>query len=337
MIEREVSLKPYNTFGIEATAKYFTRVSSVDQLTHILKDPNTANTKKLYLGGGSNILLLSDFDGLVIKIEIKGKEIIEETADFAILKAGAGEIWHEFVLYSIEQNLSGLENMSLIPGTVGAAPMQNIGAYGAEVKDTFLELEALNLETLQVETFDAKKCAFGYRESFFKHEGKGKYVILNVSFKLSKSPQVNISYGAIAQTLEEQNIQNPSIKDISNAVIHIRRSKLPDPSEIGNAGSFFKNPEITTEQYNALKEKYPNIPGYIIDKETVKIPAGWLIEQAGWKGKRLGNIGVHDKQALVLVNFGSGKGKDIAILAKDIRTTVKQNFGVDITPEVNFI
>ena len=336
-IKENISLKPYNTFGLEASARYFVEVSDLQELKEVLKDPFLENKRKLFLGGGSNILLLNDFDGVVIKISIKGKEIIQDTEDYAVVKAGAGEIWHEFVLYCIDQNLSGIENMSLIPGTVGAAPMQNIGAYGAEVKDTFVELEALNLETLQVESFDASQCAFGYRESFFKHEGKGKYVILNVSFRLSKNPEINVSYGAIQQTLAEMGIENPTIKDVSEAVIHIRKSKLPDPAEIGNSGSFFKNPEIPKVQYLQLKEDFPTIPGYVVSEEVVKVPAGWLIEQAGWKGKRFGDVGVHDKQALVLVNFGKGKGQQIADLAKEIQESVKQKYGIVISPEVNFI
>ena len=336
-IEENVSLKPYNTFGLEATARYFVEVTDLEALKSVLKNPFTGNKKKLFLGGGSNILLLNDYEGLVIKIALKGKEIVAETEDSAIVKAGAGEVWHELVLFCIDRNLGGIENMSLIPGTVGAAPMQNIGAYGAEVKDTFYQLEALNLETLQVETFEGEQCAFGYRESFFKHEGKGKYVILNVSFKLSRHPEINVSYGAIRQTLAEMGVDSPTIRDVSNAVIRIRRSKLPDPAEIGNSGSFFKNPEIPREEYLKVREKYPDMPGYEISEDRIKVPAGWLIEQAGWKGKRFGEVGVHDKQALVLVNFGSGKGAEIAELATRIQASVSEKFGISITPEVNFI
>ncbi len=337
LIEENVSLKPYNTFGMEVSARYFTEITEAGQLISLLKDPPRASGKKLYLGGGSNILLLKDFDGLVIKISIKGIRVTEETTDHIILQAGAGEVWHEFVLHCIERNLGGVENMSLIPGTVGAAPMQNIGAYGAEVKDTFHSLEALNLETLETEVFDREKCAFGYRESFFKHEGRDKYVILNVSFKLSKKPEINIAYGAIRQTLAEMEIDYPTIRDVSNAVIRIRKSKLPDPAETGNSGSFFKNPEISREEYLKVREKHPDIPGYEVSEAIVKVPAGWLIEQAGWKGKRFGQVGVHDKQALVLVNFGGGKGSEIAELANRIQTSVSEKFGISITPEVNFI
>lgn len=336
-IDENVSLKPYNTFGLEVTARYFTEIKETGQLIALLQDPAWTSVKKLFLGGGSNILLLNDFDGLVIKISIKGITQTEETSGYVILRAGAGEIWHEFVLYCIERNLGGVENMSLIPGTVGAAPMQNIGAYGAEIKDTFHCLEALNLETLQTEVFDRERCAFGYRESFFKHEGKNRYVILNVSFRLSKQPVINASYGAIRQILAEMGVDSPTIRDVSNAVIRIRRSKLPDPAEIGNSGSFFKNPEIPKEEYLKIREEYPAMPGYEVSEDRVKVPAGWLIEQAGWKGKRFGEVGVHDQQALVLVNFGKGSGAEISDLATRIQASVAEKFGITISPEVNFI
>lgn len=336
-IDENVSLKPYNTFGLEVTARYFTEIKETGQLIALLQDPAWTSVKKLFLGGGSNILLLNDFDGLVIKISIKGITPTEETGGYVILRAGAGEIWHEFVLYCIERNLGGIENMSLIPGTVGAAPMQNIGAYGAEIKDTFHCLEALNLETLQTEVFDRERCTFGYRESFFKHEGKNRYVILNVSFRLSKQPVINASYGAIRQTLAEMGVDSPTIRDVSNAVIRIRRSKLPDPAEIGNSGSFFKNPEIPKEEYLKIRGEYPAMPGYEVSEDRVKVPAGWLIEQAGWKGKRFGEVGVHDQQALVLVNFGKGSGAEISDLATRIQASVAEKFGITISPEVNFI
>ncbi|MCP9769051.1 UDP-N-acetylmuramate dehydrogenase [Lacihabitans sp. LS3-19] len=336
-IQENISLKSYNTFGIEAKAKYFVVFKSVEELKRILRNPEYLNEKRLFLGGGSNVLLLNDFEGLVLKNEIKGIESVFENEENAILKVGGGEVWHEFVLDTIEKQLSGLENLSLIPGTVGAAPMQNIGAYGVEIKDVFVSLEALNLETLEVVFFDREKCAFGYRESFFKHEGKGKYVILNVNFELSKKPAFNVSYGAIKDTLTEMGVTELSSKSISDAVIAIRKSKLPDPAEIGNSGSFFKNPEISKTLFEKVKAEFPNIPSYPIDENTVKVPAGWLIEQAAWKGKRFGDIGVHDKQALVLVNYGEGKGQEIADLAKEIAFSVLQKFGIEIKPEVNFI
>jgi UDP-N-acetylmuramate dehydrogenase len=336
-ILQNISLKPYNTFGLEAKAKYFVVFKSVEELKEILSKEKFKNEKKLFLGGGSNILLMRDFDGLVLKNEIYGIENIFEDDSKVILKSGAGEVWHSFVLKSIDLGLSGLENLSLIPGTVGAAPMQNIGAYGVEIKDVFVSLEALNLETLEIKQFNKVDCSFGYRESYFKHAGKGKYVIINVSFELSKIADFNVSYGAIKETLEQMGVKDLNTKAISEAVISIRKSKLPDPAKIGNSGSFFKNPEIPKTQYNAVIEAFPNMPHYVIDADTVKVPAGWLIEQAGWKGKRIGEIGVHTKQALVLVNYGGGKGKDIANLAYEIQASVLEKFGIKITPEVNFI
>ncbi len=336
-IKENVSLKPYNTFGLEVTARYFVEITEVEELVSLLKDPAWSSARKLFLGGGSNILLLNDFDGLVIKISLGGIGVKEETPDYAVVQAGAGEVWHQLVLHTLERNLGGLENLSLIPGTVGAAPMQNIGAYGAEVKDTFQGLEALNLETLETEEFPPERCQFGYRESFFKHEGKDRYVILSVCFKLSKNPRINIAYGAIRQTLDEMGVNSPTIQDVSRAVIQIRQSKLPDPAEIGNSGSFFKNPEIPREEYEKIRKNYPDMPGYEVNPEITKVPAGWLIEQAGWKGKRFGQVGVHDKQALVLVNFGGGKGREIADLAGRIQASVSEKFGIHISPEVNFI
>lgn len=336
-ILENVSLKPYNTFGLEAKAKYFVVFKSVDELKDILSLEKFKNGKKLFLGGGSNVLLMGDFNGLVLKNEIYGIENIFEDENKVILKSGAGEVWHSFVLKSIDMGLSGLENLSLIPGTVGAAPMQNIGAYGVEIKDVFVELESLNLETLEIEIFDKEKCNFGYRESYFKHEGKGKYVILNVSFELSKIPNFNVSYGAIKDTLQQMGVVGLTTRAISEAVISIRKSKLPDPAQIGNSGSFFKNPEIPKIQYDTVRETFPNMPHYVIDADTVKVPAGWLIEQAGWKGKRIGEIGVHTQQALVLVNYGGGKGHEIANLAYEIQASVLEKFGIKITPEVNFI
>jgi UDP-N-acetylmuramate dehydrogenase len=311
MIHKNISLKKYNTFGIEAKAKFFVEVNNLDELIAILKDEQFQNIERLILGGGSNMLLTKDFDGLVIKINLIGIEKIKEDENHIYLKSGAGVVWHELVMYCVNHGYAGIENLSLIPGTVGAAPMQNIGAYGVEIKDTFESLEALNISTLQVETFDLLTCRFGYRESIFKHEAKDKYIILNVAFRLNRQPNFQTSYGAIKDTLAEMGISELSLKAVSDAVIHIRRSKLPDPAEIGNAGSFFKNPEIPKVQFEELKEKYPTMPSYPVNETLVKVPAGWLIEQAGWKGQRFGEIGVHAKQALVIVNYGGGKGLEI--------------------------
>ncbi len=337
IVQKDVQLKPFNTFGIEATAKYFIEVSSIEQLQEILQSPDYQSTERLILGGGSNMLLTKDFDGLVIKIAIKGFEVVHENDDNIWIRAGAGVVWHDLVMHCVNQNYAGMENLSLIPGTVGAAPMQNIGAYGIEIKEVFEELQALEIATGEIKTFDKATCNFGYRESIFKHEAKGKYVILNVTFKLSKKPIFHVEYGAIKDTLAEMGVTEMSIKVISDAVIHIRQSKLPNPAEIGNAGSFFKNPEILNSQFDVLKTQFPMIPSYPVNESTTKVPAGWLIEQAGWKGRRFGNVGVHAKQALVLVNYGGGKGEEIKDLSQKIQASVKEKFGIELSVEVNFI
>lgn len=337
-IQENISLKAYNTFGLEATAQYFTEVKTVEALVEVLSLETFKDTPKLFLGGGSNILLTKDFEGLVIKIDIQGIEKVDENENHVYLKAGAGVVWHEFVMHCIAHDWAGVENLSLIPGTVGAAPMQNIGAYGIEIKDVFEKLEALNLETLEIETFTLEQCHFGYRESIFKNSHKNQYVILNVTFILSKTPNFHVEYGAIKDTLKEMDIEQLSIKAISDAVIHIRQSKLPNPAEIGNSGSFFKNPEIPKAQFDILKEKFPHIVSFpSVNPELIKVPAGWLIEQAGWKGYRDGQIGVHAKQALVLVNHGGGNGKAIKELAYKIQDSVNEKFGILLHPEVNFI
>lgn len=264
-------------------------------------------------------------------------EVVKETEENIWIKAGAGVVWHDLVMHCVNQNYAGIENLSLIPGTVGAAPMQNIGAYGIEIKEVFEELEALEIETGEIRTFDKATCNFGYRESIFKHEAKGKYIILNVTFKLSKNPTFHLEYGAIRDTLAEMGVLELGIRAISDAVIHIRQSKLPNPAEIGNAGSFFKNPEIPNTQFEALKAQFPTIPSYPVNETTTKVPAGWLIEQAGWKGQRFGNVGVHAKQALVLVNYGGGKGEEIKDLSQKIQASVKEKFGIQLSAEVNFI
>ena len=336
-IQQNFSLKSYNTFGIEATAKFFVEIQSVEELRHILQNSDYQSIDKLFLGGGSNILLTKNYEGLVVKINLKGIKKFFENDSYSYIQAGAGEIWHELVMYCVENQYAGMENLSLIPGTVGAAPMQNIGAYGVEIKDIFEELQALNLETLKIETFKVNDCHFGYRESVFKHQFKGKYVITSVTFKLNKIPDYKVAYGDIQKTLEEMNIFELSIKAVSDAVVNIRKSKLPDPVEIGNSGSFFKNPEISKAQYDELKIKFENIPSYPINETTVKVPAGWLIEQAGWKGFRDGKIGVHTRQALVLVNYGGGTVEQIKGLSVKIQASVLEKFGISLSTEVNFI
>lgn len=329
-----VSLKPFNTFGIDVKAAHFVEIHTVEELQQLLAH-ELFKLPRLVLGGGSNVLFTQDFEGLVIKLSIKGIEIVAETSQHVQLKVGAGEIWHELVLHAIQNNWAGIENMSLIPGTVGAAPMQNIGAYGVEIKDVFVQLEALEIATGKVKTFSKEECDFGYRWSVFKGALKDQFIITSVNFQLAKQPTFKTEYGDIKNTLAEMGVTDLSIKAISNAVIAIRQSKLPDPSKIGNAGSFFKNPEIPETQFNELKQKFENIVGYPTTPGMVKVPAGWLIDQAGWKGKTFGEIGVHKNQALVLVNYGGGKGNDIYELALQVKAAVKEKYGVDIEPEVN--
>ncbi|MFN3996537.1 UDP-N-acetylmuramate dehydrogenase [Algoriphagus sp.] len=335
-IQENISLKSLNTFGIAKNARFFIVADNIHVLMEALIWAKEKNQQVLILGGGSNILLTGDYEGLVIKIEIKGIALLKEDEEHVWIKVGAGEIWHDLVLYAIEKNWAGLENLSLIPGTVGASPMQNIGAYGVELKEVFESLEALNRSTFTIETFSGNACEFGYRESVFKHKFKNQYVICSVVFKLSKTPAYKVEYGAIQDILKEKGVNQLSIRDISNAVIAIRSSKLPDPKEIGNAGSFFKNPTIGTDQYSELRSIFPDIPGYPVEN-GVKVPAGWLIEQTGWKGKRIGEVGVHAKQALVLVNYGEGQGTDIIELSDQVRHSVREKFGIELQPEVNFI
>ncbi len=330
-VKHNISLKEFNTFGIDAKAEHFIAVHSVNELQQVLQN---APKKIRLLGGGSNILLTDDVDGLLIKNEIKGIEIVKETARKVIVRAGGGEVWQDFVAGCLSRNLGGVENLSLIPGTVGAAPIQNIGAYGVELKDVFEKLEAINLKTHKTRNFSKKTCRFGYRDSIFKREMKGKYAITHVYFKLDKFPKTQTGYGAIQSVLKEKGIQKPSIQDVSQAVIEIRRSKLPDPAQIGNAGSFFKNPVISESEFAQLKSIAPNVVFYI-QSDGVKIPAGWLIEQSGWKGKRIGNVGSYAHQALILVNHGGAKGQEVWQLAQQIQTSVFEKFGVRLQPEVN--
>lgn len=331
-----VSLQPYNTFGLDVKAKHFAEVNSLIELKQALIE--SENETHLFIGGGSNILLTKDYDGLVILNKIKGIQIEKETEDYVILKAYSGENWHEFVMYCVTHNWGGIENLSLIPGTIGAAPMQNIGAYGMEIEQVFETLEAINLETLKIENFNKVECEFGYRESVFKRKKKGQYFIYSVTFRLTKKHKINLDYGDIKTILINQNIapELATIKDISEAVIAIRQSKLPDPKVLGNSGSFFKNPTISKEEFDALQIKFPSIKGYP-NNDGFKIPAGWLIEQCGWKGKHVGNTGSHAQQALVLVNYGDATGNEVYQLALAIIESVKETFGITLEPEVNII
>jgi len=337
-IQQNISLKPYNTFNIDASAKYFATFATVDELESLFAFANVPAKQTMILGGGSNILFTKDFDGLVLKNELKGIELIKEDDQYYYVKACAGENWHRFVLHCIEHNYAGIENLSLIPGCVGASPMQNIGAYGVEIKDVFEGLEAYHIHDKKTVQLTLNDCAFGYRESVFKGKYKGEFVILNVTYRLRKEPVFNTSYGAIEQELEKMGIQQLSIQAISQAVINIRSSKLPDPAVIGNAGSFFKNPTIPVQQFNALKATHPALPGYLVaDKQYMKVAAGWLIEQCGWKGYRDGDAGVHAKQALVLVNYNNAHGGDIYALSGKIIESVQAAFNITLEREVNII
>lgn len=333
-IQENISLKKYNTFGIDVNAKRFVSVDSLYELKNILKKEQNV----FIISGGSNMLLTKDIEELVIHLNLKGISIDRENDNSVYLTVNTGENWHEFVLWCISLNYGGLENLSLIPGNVGTCPIQNIGAYGVEVKDTITKVEALEIETGKLVVFSNEECEFGYRNSIFKNQAKGKYIITSVSFELTKKNHtLNTSYGAIEQELALKNITKPSIKNISDAIISIRQSKLPDPNKIGNSGSFFKNPVISSSHFEKLKSKFPEIPHYTISESSIKIPAGWLIEQSGFKGKRFGNYGVHEKQALVLVNYGNATGKNIYQLAQSIQNTIKSKFSINLEIEVNII
>lgn len=335
-IEKNKNLKACNTFGLEATAPFFCEVHSTEELQSLFRRDDLRKMPLLILGGGSNVLFTRNPEGLVVLNKIEGTEIIKEDKENVWLKAGAGVVWHALVIYTISNGWGGIENLSLIPGTTGAAPMQNIGAYGAEIKDTFYELEAVDRSNGNIKLFRNEDCCFGYRSSVFKTTEKDKYVIATVTFKLKKQPVLNTTYGAIQETLEAKGITKPGLKDVSDAVIEIRRSKLPDPKSIGNAGSFFKNPVISPEHYSRLRKDFPAIPSYP-QPDGIKVPAGWLIEQAGWKGHRRGNVGVHEKQALVLVNYGGAKGEELKLLSEDIQASVKEKYEIELETEVNFI
>ncbi|HPI06933.1 MAG TPA: UDP-N-acetylmuramate dehydrogenase [Saprospiraceae bacterium] len=335
MIQQNISLLPYNTFGIDAKAAFFTEVFSVPELQEVLK---SGIRPVLVLGGGSNMLLTKDVDGLVVKNSIGGIQVLEGEGNTVHVRAGAGIVWHDLVCWAVEHHFGGIENLSLIPGTVGASPVQNIGAYGVELKDVFVDLEAVDLNTGSVKIFNREACRFGYRDSVFKHEEKGKYCITSVTFALTRNEHfLNYSYGDIRKTLETNGIAEPAIGDISRAIIQIRSSKLPDPAKIGNCGSFFKNPETARFVLDKIQETHPQVVSYDLPDGRVKIPAGWLIEQCGWKGKRVGNTGCYEKQALVLVNHGGATGEEVKKLAYEIIDSVEKTFGIRLEPEVNII
>ncbi|WP_405325460.1 UDP-N-acetylmuramate dehydrogenase [Leeuwenhoekiella sp. LLG6367-2.1] len=334
-IAHDVSLKKYNTFGIDAKASSFVSVSTLDELKEAL---STTTKRKFVLGGGSNMLIKNDIEALVIHINLKGIEVVKEDNNSIWLEVAAGENWHSFVMHCVNNNYGGVENLALIPGNTGTSPVQNIGAYGVELKDVFDSCSAINRNSLESKIFTHSDCKFGYRESIFKNDAKDLYVITSVTFKLSKKDHnLNTGYGAIQEVLKQKEIKNPTIKEIAEAVIHIRSSKLPDPKLLGNSGSFFKNPVIRKELYDSLQSKYAGMPVYPISNEEVKVPAGWLIEQAGFKGYRIEDAGVHDKQALVLVNYGNATGDNLWDLALQIKDEVYKKFKINIEPEVNIV
>lgn len=335
-IQHNVSLKEFNTFGINAKAKHFISITSKAELIETLQLPQFS--EYFVLGGGSNMLLTRDLETPVLYINSKGKKVIDASQNHVSVEIQAGENWHEFVLWCIENDFGGIENLSLIPGNVGTSPIQNIGAYGVELKDVFLSCTAINIETQKEKIFNLSACNFGYRNSIFKNEEKGNYIITSVVFRLTKKNHVlNTSYGAIQQELENNNITEPTIKNVSDAVIAIRQRKLPDPKEIGNSGSFFKNPVISKTEFDILQKEHPNAPHYVVSDAEIKVPAGWLIEQCGYKGKRFGDAGVHKNQALVLVNYDDATGAEILALAKKIQETVLDKFNIVIEAEVNVI
>ncbi|MGB8705345.1 MAG: UDP-N-acetylmuramate dehydrogenase [Gillisia sp.] len=331
---RDASLKPYNTFGIDVKASRLISVESVEDLKLLLKR-NYAE-ELFILGGGSNMLFTHDLHSTVLQINLRGKEVVDEDEDHVYIKANAGENWHQFVLWTLDNGWGGLENLSLIPGNVGTSPIQNIGAYGVEIKDRFVSCEAIDIQTLEVLNFTAEDCEFGYRNSIFKNRAKGKYIVTSVIFRLSKkNHQLITNYGTIEEWLREKEIENPGIKDISNAVIAIRSSKLPDPKKLGNSGSFFKNPVLSEKTFSAISQEFPEMPFYSVGEGKVKVPAGWLIEHAGLKGYREGDAGVHAKQALVLVNYGNASGLQLLQLAQKVQETVFKKFKIELEPEVN--
>ena len=337
-MEQNVSLLPFNTFHIPVTARYFSVFKTVEELRDILANARKQEALPLViLGGGSNILFKKNFEGLVLKNELKGIELVGEDDTSIFVKAGAGENWHRFVMYCIEKNYAGIENLSLIPGNVGASPMQNIGAYGVEIKDVFHELEAYDLHENILRRFSLEDCRFGYRESVFKNIYRNRFVILSVTYRLQKKPVFNTSYGAISQELEKMGVEELSIRAVSQAVINIRSSKLPDPAVIGNAGSFFKNPAVLVGKFEELQKAFPSIVGFDFGEGQKKLAAGWLIEQCGWKGYREGDAGCYPKQALVLVNYGKATGDEIYQLSEKIIESVQAKFGVSVERELNIV
>ena len=337
LIRQHVNLQSLNTFGIEAFCDHYTEINSIDDFQKLIQNPIYQNNEKLILGGGSNILFTRNFNGLVIKNNLKGIAVVREENDDVVVRAAAGENWHDFVMWCIANRLNGLENLSLIPGCVGAGPMQNIGAYGVEIKDVFENLEACSMNSGEMKVFTAPECAFGYRESVFKRQLKNQYLICAVTFRLSKKSKANTAYGAIQTELGNMGIKQPAARDISEAVMRIRRSKLPDPKVTGNAGSFFKNPEVSADKYNALKQQYPALVAYELPNNHYKLAAGWLIEQCALKGFEHKGAAVHQLQALVLINKNNANGNAVYELSSMVMKKVFDTFGVELEREVNIV
>lgn len=335
-ILRDKDLTSFNTFGVKARAKYFIEINTEAELLELFKRPEFTSFSRLFLGGGSNILFTRDFDGIVVLNKLKGIEIVEDLESALLVRAASGEIWHDLVLFAVERGLWGIENLSFIPGTVGGAPMQNIGAYGSELQDSLVAVEAFDIVNGDRKIWSANECELGYRDSIFKNRAKGKYFITAITLRLSKIPTPNTEYRALKEYLEKNNITDRSLKTVSNAVTAIRQSKLPDPKILGNVGSFFKNVFVDEEVFRELRQIYPDIPNFR-EGDEIKIPAGWLIEACGWKGKKVGNVGMHDKQALVLVNYGGATGTEIKSFADMVIASVRDKFGLTLVPEVNFV
>lgn len=334
---KNISLKNNNTFGVDVKSKYFVEVYSEEELKQVLNSVEYSKLKKLILGSGSNILFTKDFDGIIIKNSIPGIKILSENDKSVIVEAGAGVIWDDLVQYCVNKNYGGIENLSYIPGTVGAAPIQNIGAYGQELEETFYELNGVFIADGASQIYNNSDCNFSYRNSIFKNELKDNFVVTSVNLKLRKNPNVNLNYFPVKEEVEKRNIKHPTIKDIREIVIDIRKNKLPDPNEIGNAGSFFKNPVITKESFYLLEKEYPDLKYFIVNESSVKIPAAWLIEKCGWKGEKIGNVGTHEKQPLVIVNYGNASGKEVYSMAMNIKDEVKKRFDITLENEVNVL
>lgn len=334
-ITQNASLLAYNTFGIDAQADYIIEYDSIDDLQAVLKSEIVRSNKMLHVGSGSNLLFMHDFKGVVLHSAIQSIQKVDENEDSVSLKVGSGVVWDDFVAYCVENGWGGVENLSLIPGETGASAVQNIGAYGVEVQDVIVEVNTVEVESGAVRTFSRAECCYGYRESIFKTELKGKYIVTSIVFKLDKTPQFKLSYQHLEAEVLKQGELN--LSTIRQTIIAIRESKLPDPKVLGNAGSFFMNPVIPKQHFLKLQAVYPQIPHYYVSETEEKVPAGWLIDQCGWKGKQIGNAAVHDKQALVLVNRGGATGEEIVFLASQIQASVNEKYGIELTPEVNYI